>query len=298
MKIKSNHIYLCIIFAVVIIVTTGCEDRTIHPFEEGTNAYSVYGALEVTNPPNYIRVKDLRVPFLSESAKTLDANVTFENLQEGTSTELRDTVVNFSGNYTHNFIVEQQLEPDNTYKLTIEGSEGETVTSTATTPAITDVELYIGEVPVTEDEEVACEQELTFTYKNVSEPEYISMDIGFKHNGRYHWSEIGKVDQLKHANNADEMFLKLSPRQLLVEVFPPSGIDNPGTDPRFLNPTVQCDELDSKEVRVQYKHFGPEWDRIKEEVGPTDPTESPDVEDGLGFLGAYREGSFTFDIQY
>lgn len=295
MKIESYYPFLFIILTLITGILAGCEDRNISPFEESSGAYSIYGALEISKIPNYIRVKNVKMPFLSDSAKTMDAKVIFEDLQEGTRTELRDTVVNFSGNYTHNFIVNQQLEHEKKYKLTVEGPDGETVTSTATTPSITEVVLSTGENTLSEDHEVACREELTFTYKNVPEPESVRMDIGFKHNGKYHWDEVGFVDQLKHADNADEMFLTLSPRQLLVEVFPPPGT-LAGRDPRFLSPTVKCDELDSKEVRVEYIHFGPEWDNIKGESGPTNPTESLDVENGLGFLGAYRKGTFTFDI--
>lgn len=296
MKIASYFPFLFTLLTLIIMVAAGCEDRNISPFEESSGAYSIYGALEINKTPNYIRVKNLKIPFLSDSAKTMDAKVLFEDLQEGTRTELRDTVVNFSGNYTHNFIVNQQLEHQKKYKLTVEGPEGETVTSTATTPSITEVELSVGETSISEEDEVPCREPLTFTYKHVPEPEYVRMDIGFKHNGRYHWSEVGKVAQLEHADDADEMVLTLSPRQLLVEVFPPSGIDNPGIDPRILSPTVNCNELDSKEVRVEYNHFGPEWDRVKGEIGPTNPTKSPDVDGGLGFLGAYRKGAFTFNI--
>lgn len=294
MKIELHNNFLFL--ALTLILFAGCEDRNISPFEENSSTYSIYGAMELDTIPNYIRVKDVTIPFLSDSAKNIDAKVTFEDLHEGTSTVLRDTVVNFSGNYTHNFIVEQQLKPDNTYKLTVEGPDGETATSTATTPSVTEVELSIGDQELPEDFEVPCRQEMTFTYKNVPEPESIRMDIGFKYAGKYQWAEVGFVDQLRHADDSDEMFLTLSPHQLLIEVFPPPGSIE-GRDPRYLNPSVSCRQLDSKEVRVQYFHFGPEWESVNKETGPTDPTKSPDIEDGLGFLGAYHTGEYSFEIQ-
>lgn len=49
-------------------------------------------------------------------------------------------------------------------------------------------------------------------------------------------------------------------------------------------------------VRIRYLHFGPEWDSINQECGPLNPLESLDIEGGLGFLGAYRTDSYTYEI--
>lgn len=295
MKYSSLNTVLGSALLLVILLVYGCDERSISPLEESSGTYSVYGALSIDQTPNFVRVRDVTVPFLSDSAQTLDATVIFEDLQEGTSTILEDSVVNFGGNYTHNFIVEQQLEPDRSYRLTVERSDGTTVTSTATTPAITEVEL--SEPPGPDGEVmVGCTIQMTFNYKNVVEPERIRMEVGFQYQGEVHWAEVEKVAQLEHRDDSDVMFVRMSPRNLLVEVFPPPGIDNPALDPRFLSPTVNCGQLDTNRVRIRYDHFGTEWDNIDRSRGPLNPLESLDVEGGLGFLGAYRSGSFDFYI--
>lgn len=293
MKSGFSNRFFGIAFLLIALVISGCDERSISPLEESSGTYSVYGALSIDQNRNFIRVRDLTVPFLSDSARNIDAEVTLEDLQEGTSTTLEDSVINFGGNYTHNFIVDQQLEPDRSYQLTVERSDGTTVTSMATTPGITEVELDRPTMPNGRIE-VGCTVQITFTYSNVVEPERIRMEVGFQYQGDVHWAEVGKVAQLEHKAGVDEMFVRMSIRNLLVEVFPPPGIDNPALNPRFLSPTVNCNQLGDDEVRIRYDHFGPEWDNINRERGPVNPLESVDVEGGLGFLGAYRSGSFSF----
>lgn len=294
MKIETTKLLVPFILLLSLMWLGGCDERSISPLEESTGTYSVYGAVNIANAPNYIRVKDLTVPFLSELAEDLDATVTLEDLDTGTSTELEDTVVVFSGNITHNFIVEQQLETDRSYKLTVEGSDGTTVSSTVTTPAATEVQL--SKFPNLDGDIVtSCSDQIRFTYNNVRQPESIRMEVGFLYEGSVQWSEIGKVAQLEYAQNGDKMFIEMSLNNLLVEVFPPTGIDNPGLNPRFLLPTVRCDELDTREAWFRYKHLGAEWASIDERLqGPLNPLESPVIENGLGFFGTFRPGEFSF----
>ena len=266
----------------------GCDSRSISPLEESSGTYSIYGALSISKSPNYIRVKDLTVPFLSDSARNIDAIVTFEDLQQGTSTVLEDTVVNFSGNFVHNFIVDQPLQPNGEYRLRAERSDGAVATSKATAPGVTNVVLS--------DEEIPCTMSFTTRFQNVVRPEYVRMEVGATYQGSVHWADVGQVAQVQRTPNADEMFITMTPRNYLVEIFPPGQIDNPSIDPRILSPTVACDELDTNVIMIRYNHFGPEWDLIRPGRGPFDPTESPDVVDGLGFFGAYRTGTYTFEI--
>lgn len=291
-----NRYFGIALLGLIILFTGACDERSISPLEESSGTFSIYGALSLDQSTNYIRVRDLTVPFLSDSARSLDATITLEDLQNGNTATLRDSVVNFGGNFTHNFVVDQQLEPNRSYRLRIEASNGTTVTSTATTPAITEVELSTTPSPGG-NILIDCTAQNTFSYRNVVDPESIRMEVGFEYQGQVHWAEVGKVAQLEHRDDSDVMEVRMSPRNLLVEVFPPPGIDNPAINPRFLSPTVDCDQLDSNVVRIRYDHFGPEWDNINRARGPLDPLESLDVEGGLGFLGAYRSGSYTFQIR-
>jgi hypothetical protein len=296
MKGADKYIAASFFTCLFVLLIAGCSDRSISPLETSSGTYSVYGALSLDRATNYIRVRNVTIPFLSDSARRLDATVTFEDLQQETSTELEGYPVDFSGNFAHIFTLNWQMQPRRAYRLSVERSDGLTVTSTATTPGITEVEL--SKPPEDDGRVVAdCTEPITFTYKNVKEPEWVLMEVGFEYQEELHWARIIDVAELKYKENADQMFVRMSPRNLLFEVFPlPHWIEH-GNDPLLGLPLVRCFQLDTNLVRIRYIHFGPEWYQIDEERrGPVGTLESPDIEGGLGFLGAYHKGSFVFYI--
>ena len=271
-------------------MAAACNDRTIDPYEGEESIYSMYGALEVGKTPNYIRIKDLQIPFNQEDPSGLDATVRFENLENGTTTILKDTVVSFSGNVTHNYIVEESIQPREEYRITAERSDGAIVQTIANAPHVTEVVA----VPI---ENVDCERQIEFMFKNVPAPEQVVMEVGFFHNNQMLWNQVSIVDQLKRVEETDQFYISLSPRNLLVEVFTPrlDGEDGRPIPPRFLLPTVKCHELQSNVATIRYTHLGPEWEAVKP-IYPVNPDDIMDVENGLGFVGAYSQDIFTITI--
>lgn len=136
-----------------------------------------------------------------------------------------------------------------------------------------------------------CENPIEFVYRNVVYPEYVRMQVGVRYRGAFHWATVGRVDILRHRVAQNEMFLNLNTRQLLVEIFPPSAIDNPSINPRSLFPTVNCTMLDEAVIYIRYVHFGPEWAAVRL---ATDPLESPSIDGGLGFFGGLRQDTATY----
>ena len=273
----------------ISIQFTGCIERNLNPFEEGAGFYSVYGSLNMDSDTHYIRINDVQTPVRSDTHKNPDVTVFFENLETGNSLTLRDSIIDFSGFITHNYILEQNLEPRTLYSLIVQNEDGHAVNSSLTTPGVTELSI----VP---NEKVLCLQQIEFTFHNVKYPEHVQMEVGFLRGGGIQWSKIGLVDSLRHRDGTDEMFVVMSPRNLLVEVFPPHPF--PGSvNPRSVAPAVRChsDNIGDT-VHIRYKHFGPEWDIFRPGWFPVDPLEWQDVEGGLGFLGAYREGSATFTL--
>lgn len=288
MSINLKVFQSVLLVTLLMSVFSGC-DRSINPFEDDQGIYSVYGALEVGRDQNIIRVRDLTEPFSRDSSFEFDATVTFTDLENGESTQLRDSVVSFSGNRTHNFILEEELELDKQYQLTVERPDGATATSIATTPSATEV-IYLPE------EFIFCETRITFRFYNVERPEYIQMEIGAEYQSEVHWSLMDLVGDIEYNEVLDVMEVEMSPRNLLVEVFTPILPDNPYFDPYILFPTVSCNELDKSEIYIRYYHYGPEWGNGKPfEFGQID-IESGDVENGLGFFGAYNVDTFTIQI--
>lgn len=280
--------FLCVLFLITIAGFTACE-RSLDPFENDQGIYSVYGALEVGKPQNIIRVRNLREPFRADSVFPFDATVTFQDLQTGETTQLRDTVVNFEAGRTHNFILNQELKLDSQYQITVERSDGEQVTSVATTPALTEASYFPAQF-------INCETKIDFRFRNVEQSELIQMEIGATYRGDVHWAEMDLVSKVEYDSQLEVHRVQMSPRNLLVEVFTPVLPDNPYYDPYTLFPTVGCNELDNNTIMIRYKHYGPEWQTGRPiEEGEID-TDSGDVENGLGFFGAYRVDTFSFQF--
>lgn len=289
-KSASQFTLLLLSLLMMVLVFSSCSNRSIDPFEEEQGVFSVYGALKVGESPNYIRVRDLLQPFNSDTTADLDATVTFTDLSTGKSAVLRDTVVNFSGNITHNFILEEELTLDTQYQITVEGTDGRSVSSIATTPRQTIADHS------PDNEFVFCETKLDFTFDNVEPPEFVQMEIGVEYNGQYRWAPMEVVGEIEYDTASEQMVVEMSPRNLLVEIFTPVIPDNPYFNRYLLFPTVGCDELDSNTIHIRYTHFGPEWGIGRpQENGPID-IESEVVENGLGFFGAYRTD--TLKVQF
>ncbi|CAN5222375.1 hypothetical protein BH23BAC3_BH23BAC3_15430 [soil metagenome] len=281
--LKSCSLIYCLIFL------SACDEQTVDPIEDDSGIYSFYGTLQVGKSPNYVRVRNLNEPFLADS-DFFDGTVTFENLQTGIVSTLRDTVVAFGQNFTHNFIIEDDILHDTSYLLKAERSDGFQSQSIAKTPNITEVNLS----PSTN---ITCRTDIEFVFGNVVAPERIGMKISAEYNGDTHTNTLFIfIEELTSIDGSDEVRIRLSPHNLLVEVFTPILPDNPSFDPYRLNPTVGCGQLDTNEIQITYIHYGPEWSIGSPFRGPID-TESGDVKDGLGFFGAYSEETFTITIE-
>lgn len=277
---------LPLVFITFIFAFTACDDQTIDPIEDDSGIYSFYGTLEVGKTPNVVRIRNSNKPFLSPS-DSFDGTVTLEDLETGEITTLRDSVVEFSGNFTHNFIIENEIKHDKEYLLTATRSDGETVQSRAKTPGTTEIQF-------TPNQSIACENAVDFRFQNVVNPETVQVEIQVFHNGQDQSAPLRIfADELEPSSNENELKMVLSPRNLLLEVFTPILPDNPNFNPFTLFPTVKCNDLQIKEITINYTHFGPEWSVGRPGRGLIN-IESGDVENGLGFFGAFHRDSFSF----
>ena len=285
--IQQNKLLYFFFFSFLMsVLLSGCKERAINPFEDDQGIYSIYGALEIGKNQNIIRVKNLLEPFSASSATPFDATVTFTDLGNNATTQLRDTTVDYEVGKTHNFILEENLELDSQYRITVERSDGEMVSSIATTPGETDASYFPQMF-------INCETAIRFSYGNVKLSEFIEMEIGAEYQGDIHWAEMDLVGDIEYDYQQNIGRVTMSPRNLLVEVFPPILPDNPYYDPYKLFPTVTCSELDSNVMRIRYKHFGPEWSTGRPILEGQLDIDSGDIENGLGFFGAYRVGEFS-----
>ena len=268
------------------LVLLGCGSKEINPLEDERGIYSFYGALDMERSTNYIRVRDLRLPHLAEQTIGENTVITFEDLEKGTSIILLDSLVDFSGNITHNYILNKTLQPRQPYRITARRNDGALSESIANTPGIT----IAGAVP---DENVSCGQRITFHFDNVLPSEQIRVDAGFEYEGEMYWFEITRYCDFKYDEFTNRVSLEKNPINLLGLVFPPQNINIPQC--QNIIPRISCDELSSDVAYLRYYHLGPEWQRIFPVI-QVNPDNVKDVENGLGFFGAYRSDLITYTL--
>ena len=132
-------------------LAAGC-DVPFEPFQENTvGPFSVFGYLDLKADTQWIRVAPIRQSLLPDSAP-IDAIVTLEHLGSGRVVTLRDSLFMFADprlntvGYAHNFWTTEPLEPEATYRLRVERSDGAVTTALVEMPTEPEVSLLFSEV--------------------------------------------------------------------------------------------------------------------------------------------------------
>lgn len=156
-----------VIFLAVLHISC---NNSIDAFKEN-NLFSVYGLLNASKDSNYIRVKKLSKPLPADCTHTLNAVVTLKNLQTGMSQVLKDSIVRFDGVYTHNLLTTMDIVPGSSYRLTVEGSNGNAFNAEASVPPIVnpDVQIVYPDVPIPSDPPPPCQATIIFKFNPVKE---------------------------------------------------------------------------------------------------------------------------------
>lgn len=250
-----------------LLLVAGACDTSLEPFHEKTGLYSIHGILTLSKDEHYIRIKDLNEPVPEDSAPGLDATVTLENLDEGTTNILADSVVSFGGIYTHNFRVEGNLEPENTYQVTVERSDGLTATAQATMPPVTQVD-------VSAREPIYCLYGASFHFLNVPHPRLVEISVGVPQDDRYEWVHRDVPTQSGFV--VWRILEEVLPRQITAVV----------------DSNRYCTFLPDDKLLVAYTHYGPDWptDSVR-----TSPIES-NVQNGLGLFGGLHRDTLTLRV--
>lgn len=273
------------IFYLAFLLTgfSSCKEPKIDALEDEKGIYSIYGALNLEESPNYIRIKDLRTALGADSSN-LNATVQFEDLETGSSTLLRDTVINFNGIYTNNFILNEDLEPRNSYRITVTRPDGNFVSSVATMPGVTVHNI-------TPNESVDCFGQVVFKFDNVLPSEQIRLEVTIS-SYVVRTLEITQFCTFEREGNSAS--LTLTSRDLLGMLFPDRGVnlitchDTPSE--------ISCEDLETPQITLQYLHLGPEWQKVYP-IYPNDPEDIMDVENGLGFFGGYRDDTSSYTVR-
>lgn len=251
---------------VLLLLASGCDAR-LQPYAEDAGLFSIYGYLTLSDEPHYIRVKNLNDLVLDDSTEPLDATVTLENLGTGATETLVDSVVVFDGQLTHNFRTNMKIEPEASYQVIVERSDGRTGRATATMPPITAAE-------VDPAAEASCHRRLTLDYPRIDHPRFIRASVGLKYGDVLHWADI-ELETLDEGG----LRARFKPASLVDEFVPEN-----------VTPIVDCEAdrycnlLDDESIRIAYTHFGPDWPSDSALANPL-PSE---VANGLGVFGGLR----------
>jgi len=266
-----------ILISLLSIVLISCIERNLDPFEEESGFYSFYGAIDADLTRNAIRIRNTKLPPIDED-EIFDAQVQFENTEHGTTIPMEHKIVDFSGFITHNFLINQKLHPESIYKLRVFREGIKPVQSYVTIPGFTEVNML-------PEKNISCNTKIEITYTNVVFPEQIWMEVGIQDGGETRWVSLNNRSiRPVHKKESDEMFLSATIQNLVWQIFPPN------------QPGVRCDDVDI--IFVRYRHLSKEWEIFEEGRFPADHSQWQDVENGSGFLGAFRKGEFIIPVDF
>lgn len=266
-SVRSIWHRLGVVFIAGLLIA-GC-DNSLQPLNTEKGIYSIYGFIDVNADVNYIRIKDMNIPLVDDTTQTIDAAVTLTDLNTGASQVLQDSVVQFANVSTHNFRTTMDIQPETTYRIRVEGSDGRSVSATTTTPGIAQ---YNAE-PTGEQ----CDTPITIRFEPVDEETLIILRLTFMLGGQ----QFG-AQQLLQAPVTGEyngiLTHRFSPLQLIRDSVNDSDL--------------HCWSMDTEYIEARYIHFGPDY----EFGGESNVSDSLTVPGGAGqFVGLLRN-SFSIRI--
>ncbi|NGP76141.1 hypothetical protein G3570_05830 [Balneolaceae bacterium YR4-1] len=240
--IKTLWVYPTFFF---LLFYTGC-DNSIQPLDRENGVYSIYGALDLRDDMNFVRIKDLNRTLQQDTSGVIDATVIIEDLQSGVSDVMQDSIVAFDGVKTHNFYTGMEILPDTRYRVSVERSDGRTVSAEAETPSYSQTNVE----PVMED----CLTPIHVTFDPVEERINLSLNIGFNYDGEIQWvpyrESIGAGPGDINNGEKSETFTFI-PKTVLDEF---TGASNPFSSGAE---AIGCHQLDNDQFYVRYTHYGP-----------------------------------------
>lgn len=284
--------------AVILFASLSACDNTIEPYSERANTYSIYGYLAESRQRQFIRVKPLDAPLSGEEARSMEATVQLENLSEGDTERLKDSVVYFEDQeatvITHNFWTDAPIEPETKYRVVVDHPDRVPTTATTTTPssvrARTDPDSancltsYTVQFPPIKQARrirvaVAFEVEDTGTGGNPAPPGNVG---GNSSDAQTTTARYSISDAVRDGTTGGAS-VRFQPDRLLQQTY--DSLDHPDADECTYAP--QCLRLADDDIRIEYTYLSPDWYRVAPNDSVTfDPITSPYVENGAGFLGS------------
>ena len=279
--------FLLTFFSIVFLVA-GC-DTSIDPVRKHT--YSIYGYLSTEAQQQFIRVKPLDVPLRADANRIVDATVTLENMSDGTTYTLQDSVISFVDQgdtlITHNFWTDADIKPETRYRLVVKRDEEVVTTATTTTPTNTPVSA----VPTKGN----CLTRFRVEFNDALHKP-ILLRGEFDYDGQHHRVPIDA--EIRHSAGSSPFIEFVPERQLLDARIPAKERITRPFAPTLVPP--RCLDLDSDTIQVDYVYASSNWHEF--DVDPTSPgnfvqyVQNTQVENGQGFFGALSRGEVVVKV--
>jgi hypothetical protein len=118
-----------------LIALTACEESFSPMQHNDQYPFSIHGYLDASQDTNWVRITAVRDSLFLEEPAPLDAVVTLEHIESGESAVMNDSLFRYEGGYyAHNYWTDMKLEPEQSYKLTVQRSDGAESRAAATLP--------------------------------------------------------------------------------------------------------------------------------------------------------------------
>lgn len=106
------------------LMILGCNE-TFEPWQENDQYhFSIFGYLDASADTQWVRVMPVREDLFAEP-KPIDAVVTLEHVESGESVVMNDSLFTFFQGYAWNFWTTLSLEPEQSYRIIAERSDGQ-----------------------------------------------------------------------------------------------------------------------------------------------------------------------------
>lgn len=218
---------------IIAIIIISC-DNTLEPINREKGIFGIYGFLDLNEEIHYIRVRDLNAPFTREATQELDATVTLRNITSGSSEILEMTIMEFEDVFLHNYIVKDEVIPNNEYQLSVERSDGAVVELTTITPRIIKPEA----IPVNQD----CYTPIDVEFAPLNGGT-IALRVGIKLNREF-WGSLQVLRPNDYHPNNKAVFTFIPNQQVQVVPF-------------FIDPNRRCNDMNSNNIYIAFTHYSP-----------------------------------------
>ncbi len=264
MKLFRHSIYfLCLVLITKLVLSC---DQTFEPFQDNDRySYSIFGYLDASADTQWVRIMPVRDSYFL-SSEPLDVTVTLEHVGEGGEIAVMNDSLFYYGQgaYAWNFWTTMNLEPEQTYLLKAEDTDGNISNVHVTLPKDFP-DPYI-EVDLEDQEEIL----VVTGVDNLA-------DVHSNHELYHHLSDLTTVFSFNHHQDS----LSLTTQQGVHTV-----LLNPSEAREYLETYIEQNPYTLQQREVFVASAGPEWQffpDLSEEIISL-PDGISNVDNGVGYV--------------